>query len=426
MTEERFIEITGRLAELLKGTKYESHVFAVGGSVRDYVMHTEIKDIDLVVDIENGGIGLAQYLSNKNLLAYPPVIYPTYGTCMFRLSDFPDVELEAVHTRGEEYRDRKSRNPQTHFACIGEDAVRRDLTINALYYDIFNRNVLDPTGRGLSDIENRVIRTSNENPNAVFDDDPLRILRVIRFSAKYGWRIEETTYAAISRYKDRLSIISRERITQEYVNMLNTKNPHFAMGNVSSLGLWDVVTGAEMTDRMKKNVTKALFECAKDDRPLYTKLAVIYNEFDERCVYDILHKLKFSNTDAKNISKLIGHLHDFDTDCSDKNIRLTQVRFRRARFYELVWTMQALGMENANIVFRKTNTSVCDMFGYKLPLDGNDIIRELGIGSGAMVGAILDEMLHVVCENPLVTRDELLGLFRGRVTNLESIDKNCE
>lgn len=414
MDKSLFIRITKTLAGLLAGTKFEHHVFAVGGSVRDYVMGSEIKDIDLVADIEDGGIELAEHLHVSGHLAYPPVIYPTYGTCMFRLKKFPDVELEAVHTRGEQYHDRNSRNPQTHFSDIRDDSIRRDLTINALYYDIFSGDVLDPTGKGLDDIHNEVIRTSNENPNIVFDDDPLRILRVIRFSAKYGWRIEETTYTAMSRYKDRLSIISRERITQEYVNMLNTKNPHFAMGNVSSLGLWDVVTGAEMTDRMKKNVTKALFECAKDDRPLYTKLAVIYNEFDERCVYDILHKLKFSNTDAKNVSKLIGHLHDFDTDCSDKNIRLTQVRFRRARFYELVWAMQALGMENANIVFRKTNTSVCDMFGYKLPLDGNDIINELGIGSGAMVGVILDEMLHVVCENPLVTRDELLEHYKNR------------
>lgn len=414
MTEKRFIEITGRLAELLKGTKFESHVFAVGGSVRDYVMRSEIKDIDLVIDIENGGISLAEYLSCANKLAYPPVVYPTYGTCMFRLSDFPDVELEAVHTRGEQYHDRNSRNPETHFAGIDEDCVRRDLTINALYYDIFRRRVLDPTGRGLSDIENHIVRTSNRNPYVVFDDDPLRILRVIRFAAKYGWKISESTYNAMSEYKDRLGIISRERVTQEFVNMLNTDNPHLAMETVCELGLWECVTGADMTPGMCSAAVSALRECAKDGRPLYTKLAVIYHAFDGRCVYDILHRLKFSNTDAKNVSKLVAHLHDFDTDCSDRQVRLSQVKFRSNRFYELLYAMLALDTPNARIAMRKTRTKVCNMFGYRLPLDGNDIIKELGIESGAEVGAILDEMMLRACETPLVTKSELLEPFRNR------------
>lgn len=423
MTEKRFIEITSRLAELLVGTKFESHVFAVGGSVRDYVMHSEIKDIDLVVDIENGGIGLAQYLSNANLLAYPPVVYPTYGTCMFRLSDFPDVELEAVHTRGEEYRDRRSRNPQTHFAGIDEDAIRRDLTINALYYDIFSKCVIDPTGKGLDDIENRVIRTSNENPNVVFDDDPLRILRVIRFSAKYGWNIEQDTYSAMSAYADRLEIISRERVTQEFVNMLNTPHPDEAMRNLSDIGLWKCVVGADMTLDMRQRAVLALGECAKDERPLYTRLAVLYHPFDGQCTYDILHRLKFSNTDAKNVSKIVGHLYDFKEDCSDKNIRKSQVKFtRRGRFYELLYAMQALGVPNTRTVIRQTETGVCDMFNYKLPLDGNDIISELGVESGAVVGNVLSDMLDAACENPLVTRNELLCLFKER----EPINLNCE
>lgn len=415
MTVTDFKNITCELANLLKGSKFEGHVFAVGGSVRDLVMQSEIKDIDLVVDIPNGGIDLVLYLEGLGCLTHSPVTYPTYGTCMFSLKKFPDVELEAVHTRGEQYHDKNSRNPETFFAGIDADSIRRDLTINALYYDVFTGKIIDPTGKGMDDIRNHVIRTSNTNPNTVFDDDPLRILRVIRFSAKYGWEIERQTLEAMKLYADRLDIISRERITHEFVNMLMTSNPHLAMQTLFDLRLTGVVTGVEMHDCVRMGaVNDALLECVKDDRPLYTRLAVIYSDFGEKRVYDIMHRLKFSNTDAKNVSRLIGHLNDFDTDCSDKNIRLTQLKFRRARFHELMWTMQALGMKNADVVVRKTRTGVCDMFGYKLPLDGNDIIRELGIESGVMVGVILDEMLHVVCENPFFTRKELIEFYKNR------------
>ena len=265
MTAVDFMSIMVELLNLLKGSRFEGHVFAVGGSVRDLVMQSEIKDIDLVVDLPNGGIDLALYLDGLGCLTHKPVTYPTYGTCMFTLNKFPDVELEAVHTRGEQYHDKNSRNPETFFAGIDADSVRRDLTINALYYDVFNANFADPTGKGMDDIRNRVIRTSNTDPNIVFDDDPLRILRVVRFSAKYGWGIERKTMKAMKRHADRLSIISRERITQELVNMLKTKHPSYAMGVITDLGLWKVVTGTDLPKDKGRKISIALGECAIND-----------------------------------------------------------------------------------------------------------------------------------------------------------------
>lgn len=96
-------------------------------------MHGETKGIDLVLDIPDGGTRLAEYLEKEGHLAYPPAICPTYGTCQYRLKMFPEHELEAVHTRGEQHHDKNSRNPETFFSGIEDDAIRRDLTANALY-----------------------------------------------------------------------------------------------------------------------------------------------------------------------------------------------------------------------------------------------------------------------------------------------------
>ena len=136
----KFVTITEYIKDEIRGTQFENHVFAVGGSVRDLQMKRPIKDIDLVIDIENGGVEFAKFCMNRGILTHDVVIYERYGTAMFKFIEFPDDEIECVMTRGEKYPDRNSRNPETVFAGIEEDCIRRDLTINALYYNISTVN----------------------------------------------------------------------------------------------------------------------------------------------------------------------------------------------------------------------------------------------------------------------------------------------
>lgn len=415
MTAVDFFNITCELANLLKGSRFEGHVFAVGGSVRDLVMHSEIKDIDLVVDLPNGGIDLAEYLDGLGCLTHKPVTYPTYGTCMFTLNKFPDVELEAVHTRGEQYHDKNSRNPETFFAGIDADSIRRDLTINALYYDVFTGNIVDPTGRGMDDIHNHVIRTSNANPDIVFDDDPLRILRVVRFSAKYGWGIEAGTKDAMKRYADRLSIISRERITQELVNMLKTKNPGYAMRLIEELGLWKVVTGVELPKDKGCKVIIALGECARNDYSLRTRLAVVFGGLSGEDCRSTMLSLKFSSKDSGDVAKIVAHLYDFIIGRnSNAYIRKIQLRFSREMFLELLNVIELLGICYINPVRRMVWNGECNMFGYKLPVNGDDVIELLGVEPGVEVGRILSDMIDVACVTPSVTKEELIDMFKKR------------
>lgn len=409
MHRKQFIKITNQLSKILKGTEFEGHVYAVGGSVRDYVMYNEIKDIDLVLDIPNGGIKLAEYLEKQGHLVYPPVIYPTYGTCQFRLKMFPKHELEAVHTRGEQYHDKNSRNPETFFSSIEDDAVRRDLTINALYYDIFTGNIVDPTGFGFDDINNRVIRTSNQDPNVVFNDDPLRILRVVRFAAKYNWTIEKTTFAGMIECKDRLDIISKERIMTEFVSMLNTKHPDYAALLLFKLGLWGYITYGHFNDETEDFIISALRNSVKEQANINIRLAIAFHMFDTTTVREIMHDMKFSNDTIKDVTLLLKNVYSFYHKPTDKEIRMVQLSYDKKSFDDLLTLAKLLKKSRwTKYIKERTDTRKTRMFGYKLPVSGNDIMEMFNIQPGPEIKRILLEMLEYACEKPKATSKQLI------------------
>ena len=155
MKREKFLEITNYIHNIIQDTEFEQHVYAVGGSVRDLIMEKEIKDIDLVIDLPQGGVRFAEWCKEHNY-TNTVVIYATYGTAAMKILE---QDIECVMTRGEKYLDNGSRNPTVRFADLKEDAFRRDLTINALYYNISTREILDPTGYGLKDINDKICRS---------------------------------------------------------------------------------------------------------------------------------------------------------------------------------------------------------------------------------------------------------------------------
>ncbi len=224
MTDKTYTDILAFLRNLIDVTPWEGKVFAVGGCCRDTVMGTPVKDIDLAVSLPDGGVEFARWLHAKGLTVGEPVLFTKYGTGRLTLKAFPDDEIELVQTRKEKYDDRTKRDPSVAFGSIEEDCFRRDLTINTLYYDISNGKMLDITGRAFHDIEHHIIRTPSD-PDTTFDDDPVRILRAIRFAARYGWDIASEAFEAMKRYVDRLSIISPERMWGEFEKILLVRNP---------------------------------------------------------------------------------------------------------------------------------------------------------------------------------------------------------
>ncbi|MBV43087.1 MAG: tRNA nucleotidyltransferase [Crocinitomicaceae bacterium] len=193
--------------------------FAIGGFVRDLLIQRPCKDIDVVV--EGSGIELAKKASEA-LGAGKVTVFKNFGTAMFRYRDW---EVEFVGARKESY-ERGSRNPIVEDGTIEDDQRRRDFTINALALslnaDTFG-NLIDPFD-GLRDIENRCIRTPLE-PDITFSDDPLRMLRAIRFSSQLGFRIEDSNLLSIRNNASRLNIITQERIHTELHKIIQSKKP---------------------------------------------------------------------------------------------------------------------------------------------------------------------------------------------------------
>jgi len=214
-----------------KQIEIESYV--IGGFVRDFFLKRgSVKDIDIVAI--GSGIDLAlkvsQLLPNK-----PKVqVFKTYGTAMLR---FKDVEIEFVGARKESYSD-DSRNPDVTEGTLQDDQNRRDFTINALALSLNDENfgeLLDPFN-GIKDLENKIIKTPL-NPDITYSDDPLRMMRAIRFATQLNFIIEDESLSSIGENATRLEIITRERIVDELNKIMLSKKPSIGFLLLEKTGL---------------------------------------------------------------------------------------------------------------------------------------------------------------------------------------------
>jgi poly(A) polymerase len=167
--------------------------------------------------------------------AIPPVTYERFGTAMVRIED---TQVELVTARRESY-DECSRKPTVEAATLEEDASRRDFTVNTLMRGIHDGELRDPLGLGLDDLKNRVLRTPMD-PVATFHDDPLRMLRAVRFRWKLGFDPADGLYESIRETRERLRIVSAERIRDEFVKMLSAPTASDALRDLMDLGLFEI------------------------------------------------------------------------------------------------------------------------------------------------------------------------------------------
>ncbi|MDX1278854.1 HD domain-containing protein [Oceanihabitans sediminis] len=207
--------------------------YVIGGFVRDFILQRgTAKDIDIVA--VGSGIQLAKQVA-KNLPKKPKVqVFKTYGTAMLR---YEDIEIEFVGARKESYNE-DSRNPIVEDGTLEDDQNRRDFTINALALDLSEENfgnLLDPFN-GMQDLENKIIRTPL-NPDITYSDDPLRMMRAIRFATQLNFIIEKDSLEAISRNKDRIKIITKERIVVELNKILEAEKPSIGFLLLEKTGL---------------------------------------------------------------------------------------------------------------------------------------------------------------------------------------------
>lgn len=205
--------------------------YAVGGYVRDYYLHRPSSDIDVVV--VGSGIDVAEALAAE-LGGAKVAVYRTYGTAMVR---WRNTEVEFVGARKESYM-RTSRNPIVEPGSLEDDQRRRDFTINAMAWcingDRFGE-LVDPFG-GMEDLEDGIIRTPCE-PDKTFSDDPLRMMRAVRFASQLGFDIDDDTYNGICRQAERINIITKERIATELNKILLSPVPSIGFSLLRNSGL---------------------------------------------------------------------------------------------------------------------------------------------------------------------------------------------
>ncbi|WP_316745877.1 CCA tRNA nucleotidyltransferase [Pedobacter gandavensis] len=220
------------LADIAQTHQIEAYV--IGGYVRDIFLKRPSKDIDIVV--LGNGIEFAELVGKQ--LKTKVAVFKNFGTAMIKTRD---LEIEFVGARKESYRS-DSRKPIVENGTIKDDQLRRDFTINALAISLNKDNfaqLVDPFN-GINDLEQKLIRTPLD-PELTFSDDPLRMMRAIRFATQLEFSIDESAINAIKTQKERISIVSKERITDELNKIILSKTPSIGFKYLFDTGLLHLV-----------------------------------------------------------------------------------------------------------------------------------------------------------------------------------------
>ncbi|MDR0811230.1 MAG: CCA tRNA nucleotidyltransferase [Paludibacter sp.] len=230
--------LTHKIFKIISETADEQgkECYVIGGFVRDIFLQRPSKDIDVVAI--GSGIELAEAVARKLGRKTPLAVFRNFGTAQIK---HDNLEIEFVGARRESYQ-RNSRKPIVEDGTLEDDQNRRDFTINALAICLNSKRfgeLIDPFG-GLNDLQNFVLRTPLD-PDITFSDDPLRMMRGIRFSTQLGFFLETKTFDAIARNKNRIEIVSMERITDELNKIILSRRPSVGFVLLEKTGLLELI-----------------------------------------------------------------------------------------------------------------------------------------------------------------------------------------
>lgn len=231
---DRELFIFKKIAAAAQETQMPAYV--IGGFVRDKILGRNTKDADIVV--LGDGITFAEKVAERFNPKPPVSVFKNFGTAQIKL---PDIEIEIVGARRESYRS-ESRKPDVEPGTLQDDQNRRDFTINALSVSLNKQDfgeLIDPFN-GIKDLQRKIIRTPLE-PETTFSDDPLRMMRAIRFATQLNFTIEEKTFEAIIAEKERINIISKERIADELNKIMLSRKPSIGFDLLFRSGLLQII-----------------------------------------------------------------------------------------------------------------------------------------------------------------------------------------
>jgi poly(A) polymerase len=431
-----------KLRNSTQGTQWQGQLWLVGGAVRDKMLGKDAPtDYDLVM--ERDAIDLAHWLWEHEVSDIFPVIYARFGTAMVRIDG---ANFELITARRESYEE-DSRKPFVEPATLLEDARRRDFTVNTLLENLHTGEVRDPLGSGLEDLRNQVLRTPLE-PEATFFDDPLRMLRAVRFKQQLDFHFAEGLEEAIESASDRLAIISDERIRDEWSKMLTMPNagqsmrdlmelglleqfaPEFQdmvgveQGNYHHLDVWDhtlLVLDNLEAPNLSLSLAALLHDVGKPatrfiDEDGHTRFFG-HEALGAQIAYRMLHRLKFSGEQVDEVVLLVknhmrlGSMHDFTASAARRLIRDMDgavselLALVEADTHALRPGLQTLDLnpirKRLAEVMESTPRSTLES-----PLSGEEIMELLGLSPGPEVGRIKAMLLEKVLEGELAPGDK--------------------
>jgi len=444
------------MATTLKGTIFYEKTYIVGGFVRDKFRDQPNKDIDLVVELQDGGIKLAEFLYKKGL-TNKPVIFKRFSTATAIMDD---LQLEYVMTRKESYRN-DSRKPAVKMGTLQEDVFRRDFTINTLLLKIATGEIIDLTGKGRADIENKIIRTTS-HPDLLFREDPLRMLRAVRFAVSLNFTIENQTFRAIKTNTAELDNISWERKRDEFSQILLSEFPAKGIRLLLKCGLLkelipellpligqkqnkyhvdDVFDHTlkvmEQTPaRLELRLAALLHDVAKPDCFSFDQEGAHFYDHDRLGAdisKQILQRFKYSGKICDLVYKLILNHMKLKTagkegeKISDKSLKKIILHWQSEldTYLELVNADNICHAEEYVLpkqipeLKKRINDLKKDLTKAEFPVKGKDILDFFKLKPGKQVGELLNKSKEIWLENPTWKKNEILKYLEYKEVKME-------
>lgn len=433
-----------RLREATRGTEWEGELYLVGGVVRDELLDRPLPlDVDVVT--ERNALELAHWLHAQGEANHLPATYPRFGTALVYLAGVP---FELVTARRESYSSDSRKPTQVQPATLRDDAYRRDFTVNTLMRNLHTGELLDLTGKGLKDLQARLLRTPLD-PVTTFNDDPLRTMRAMRFAAQLGFQIEAQTYEAVCQTAHRLHVISYERIRDEFSKLLLAPHSVTGLRLLLETGLLEQfapelarMRGVEQDHRHLYDVwehTLVVFSKLPENASLRLRLATLLHDVgkpstrteDEHGTHfyghqnvgahiavSLLRRLRYSGEIVDQVAKLVQmHMRpgEYDYSWSDAAVRRL-IRDAGQLLEELLVLVRA-DIAASNPEFPKADIDALEqritllrsrenVQALESPLTGREIMELLDIRPGKLVGECKAFLLNEVIEGRLAYSDK--------------------
>ncbi len=442
------LEVERLLLDIIKTSPFAGKVYSVGGFVRDEMLGKQSKDLDLVVEMKNGAELLANWIHDNfpDQTSRPHQLGAGYP--IWHIAFKEDVihdgkeyktaggEIDIADTQKESFPDPTTRQRVTEFGTISDDVQRRDFTVNMLLKDLSKDEIVDLTGVSKNDLQKGILRGHPEvSLDKMFSDDPLRMMRLIRFQVKYGWDVPLSVIKAIKKNKDKIEIISWERIQDELKKMMALGKTAEAIRLMKACGLLEKILpeiygliGVKQDKRHHEegDVYKHTLKVLSNAKPtIEHQLAALLHDIGKPQTQEILQdkisffghaevgaeiaeamlkRLRFDNKVVEKMKTLVrNHMrpHLLGAEASEKALRALIRDVGQELIMELTDlaeadTLGSLPVKNYVPKLReKINKSFETPILKKPILNGNEIAETLNVKPGKIIGEATKFLLEL-------------------------------